>query len=270
MPAVGFAEALVEERCRCPDQFDVRQIEFGAAADESVGLAHVRGQHAATAQEVVEQFAGLLGVEQAVVAHLEPQGGNQVIQKVLSDLGGVVGDTDAQFGEFLLVTDSGQHQQLGRVHRASAHHHLPSGPDRPPTAVRVVVLHSGRPGALEGHPSHAGVGEQGQVATEEHRLQVGVGATPSRSAALGDRGLTEPIQYRSTRGGHPVAGLFGRTQPRRRRGPGAALGRDHQGGILDSVEIGAQVRVVPIRAGMLGPLVVVGGKARNPHHRVQR
>ena len=56
VPRVRLADALVEERRGGEDQLEVRQLEVVAAADESVGLADVRGQHAAPPDEVVEQL----------------------------------------------------------------------------------------------------------------------------------------------------------------------------------------------------------------------
>ena len=173
-----IAEAFLEERRRCPDQFKVGQFKVGPAADEPVGLADVGGQHAAPAQQVVEQLFGFLSVEKAVVRHIETQGGDQMIHQVLADFGRVVDDADTELGQLLLVADPRQHQKLGSVHRAGAQHNLTSGPHRLSLPPGVIELDPDRASALEDHPPHRRVGQQGQVRAMQHRFEVGVGAAP--------------------------------------------------------------------------------------------
>ena len=221
--AVRIAQPLFEERRRRPDQLEVGKFEFGSAAYEPVRLADVGGQHAAPAQQVVGQLLGLLGVEQTVVAHIETQGGNQMIHQVLADLRRVVSDPDTELRQLLFVTDPGQHQQLRGIHRAGTQHDLASSPHRLSAAITVIELDAHRAGSVEDHPADHRVGQQGQVRAVEHRLEVGVGTAPPGPAALGDRGLAEAVEYRTIRRGDPVARLLGGPQPRRRGRSGAAL-----------------------------------------------
>ena len=50
----GIADALVEERCRREDQLEIRHVEFGPAAHETVGLTDIRRQHPAPADQVIQ------------------------------------------------------------------------------------------------------------------------------------------------------------------------------------------------------------------------
>ena len=182
----------------------------------------------------------------------------------------MVGDTNAELGQLFFVADTGQHQQLGSVHRTGTQHHFAGGPDRLPAAVGVVELDPDRTAALEDHPAHRRVGQQGQIRAVQHRLEVGIRGTPPGTAALRHRGFAEPVEHRRVGRGHPVAGLLGSPQPCCRRRPRTALRRDHQCGVLHPVEVGPQMRVIPVLAGVLRPLVIVGRKAGHPHHRVHR
>ena len=223
MPGVRLTDTLIEEWGGRPNQFDVRQVEIISAAHEPVGLTDVGGQHAPATEQVIEQLAGLLGIEEAVVAHVESQCGDQVIQQIFAHLGGVVGETNSELGQLFLITDPGQHQQLRCVHRTSAQHHLASGPHRLPAPIGVVELDPDSAAALEDHPAHRRVGQQGQVRAVQHRLEIGIRAAPPGTATLRHRGLTKTIEHRCVGRSHPVASLLGRPQPCRRRGPRTAL-----------------------------------------------
>ena len=193
-----------------------------------------------------------------------------MVKQVATDLGRLVHHRDAELAEFRGVPDTGQHQQLRGVDGPRAQHHLPSGADGLATAVGVVVLDSHRAGALEDHPPDGGLGDQSEVGTVEHRLEIRISATPPRTAALRHGGLTEAVGHRTVGCGDRVAGLLGRAQPRRCRGARTALLGDHQRPVLDPIEVRTQVGVIPLLAGLLRPLVVVGGEAGHPHHRVHR
>ena len=217
MPGVRLADALVEERGGRPNQFDIGQVEVISAAHEPVGLADVGGQHAAAPEQIVRQLQRFFGGEQAVLADIESQCGDQMIQQVFAHLRGVVGDTNAELGQLFFVADAGQHQQLGSVHSTGAEHHLTCGPHRLPAAVGIVELDPDRTAALENHPTHRRVGQQGQIRAMQHRLEVGIRGAPPGTATLRHRGLAEPVEHRRVGRGHPVAGLLSGAKPCRGR-----------------------------------------------------
>jgi hypothetical protein len=73
MARIRVAEPLLEVRCGREYQFQVGQFEISAALDEAVRLTDVGREHAASADEVVQQFQRFLRREQCVVRHVETQ-----------------------------------------------------------------------------------------------------------------------------------------------------------------------------------------------------
>ncbi len=277
----GGNEALVEERGRREQQFQIGQVESVVAAHEAVGLGDVRGEHAAAAHQVVHQRRHLLRGEERVRLHSVPQGRDQVVEQVRPHLGHVAHHLDAVLAQVGRGADAGEHEQLGRVDGAAGEDDFAPGADHLASAV-ALVLHPDGAGSVEHHPSHQGLGDHVEVGPRRRRTQVGVRAAEAGTPLLRHHRLCHALGRRQ------VGALGGQTERRRRlevrRGdrPGAALGGHAQGAAAPLVVLGRPLEVLdapehldrrlegPVRTGRLGPLVVVRGEPAHPHHGVER
>ena len=94
-----------------------------------------------------------------------------------------VAQLDAVPGQFLAWADSGQHQQLRRIERATAEHNFALGADlRQPR--RVPILDPGSVGAFEQHTGNVGATADSQVGTARYGFEIGARIAAARAVLL--------------------------------------------------------------------------------------
>ena len=184
-----------------------------------------------------------------------------MVEQVAADAGRLLHHVDTVLGKMVAIADARQHQQLRAVDRSPAQHHLTAGRDDT-AGAELLEFHTGGTFSVEDHPCRAGFGMQRQIRPAQRGFEVCVSCAPPRSPALCDAGFAKAFGC--------VEAFRHGSQPGCRRTPGTALGRDDQRAVLNAVEVFLDVGVAPLLAGLLGPLVVVGGKTTHPHHRVYR
>ena len=83
---IWVTDAFVEERRHNEHQLQIRQLQVRAATDEPVCLTAIRCEHAAAADQVVDELPRFVGGEQGVVEGVEPDQGD-VAQQLTETLG---------------------------------------------------------------------------------------------------------------------------------------------------------------------------------------
>ena len=176
---------------------------------------------------------------------------------------------DPVFAELVAIPDAREHQQLRTVDRAAAQHHFTPRPHHLPASA-FVELDTDGTAPLEEHLGRRGFRVKSQVGALERGPQVGIRGAPPGAPALGDTCFAEAFGHSLIGFLNSITALLHGFQPCRSGRAGTSLARDGQRAGLDAAEIGLDVGVVPLFAGRLAPLVVVGGEAAHPHHRVHR
>ena len=219
----GLADALVVKGAGAQINSRSGHSNSGFGCTEPVGLADVGGQHAAPAQQVVGQFGGPLRVEEAVVANREAQRAIRWSSRFLPTSGraGSPGFRDRKalrnHRYRTASTAAGVHRPGAQNHLARAAHTVRRRPSASSNSTPTA-----RPPPISTLRTAAPVSNRRlrRYSTGE----VGVGATPARSATL-----ESPL---SRRIGRPPAGpvrsadirLLGGPQPGRRRWRGLRCG----------------------------------------------
>ena len=171
--------------------------------------------------------------------------------------------------ELIAISDAGEHQQLRTVDRAAAQHHFATRPHHLPAST-LVELDADGTVPVEEHLGRRGLREKSQVGALERRPQVGIRGAPPGAPALGDARFAEAFGHSPIGLLDSISAFLDGLQPCGGGRAGAALARDGQRAALDAAEIRLEVGVVPLLARGRAPLVVVGGEAAHPHHRVHR
>ncbi len=198
----------------------------------------------------------------------------------LAPTDGQVGDhVDALLAQVVGRADAGEHQQLGRADRARREDHLGLGPGGLVAAL-APVGDPGRPAALDQHPGHQGVGDDGEVLRPGGQVAVGRAAAPA--VPLGDLVVADPVLLgavevvvgdRAAADGRldEVPGVLGLVPQvlDRERPADAVIGALAATVVLGPAEVRQQLPVPPARAAVvIAPAVVVGLVAADVDHRV--
>ncbi len=118
-----------------------------------------------------------------------------MVDEVLPDLRGILDHLDSEFGKRSTVPNSGQHQQLWRIHRSPAQDDLPAGGNPSPFPADEVfdadcIL------AVEEHSAGLRIDPNREIGARSGRLQVGVSRAESGSATLAHHRLGKPARLR--------------------------------------------------------------------------
>ena len=217
---------------------------------------------------------------------LERRGGpdhrdRRVVDEVGADRRQVGDHVDAVLPQVVGRADAGQHQQLGRADRARRQDHLGLGPRGLVEAV-AAVGHPGGPAALDQHPGHQRVGDDGEVPRPGGEVAVGGAAAPT--VPLGDLVVPDPFLLRAVevlvgnraaadRRLDEVPGVLGLVPQvlDRQRPADAVVGALAAAVVLGPAEVRQQLPVPPAGAAeVIAPAVVVGLGAADVDHRVHR
>ena len=198
--------------------------------------------------------------------------------------GQVVDDVDADLAQVVAGPDAREHQQLRGVDRAAGEHHLAGRPARcarrPPARYSTPVA---RPPSTSTRVVSAPV-RTVRLGRVSRRVQVGVGRRPAPAAllrhlVLADALLGGAVEVVVARVAGGDRGLDDRAGPRVRRAQvldpqraaDAVEAVGAAGVVLHPAEQRQHVLVGPgLVAGELRPLVVVGRRAADVDHRVDR
>ena len=272
---------------RAEVQLLVRPRAAGPGADEAAELVDRQAERAAARGQVANpgQQLGPDGVQLVVQrrpGRLVVVADREMILQVGADRRVVEHDRDAEFAEQRRRPDSGQLQDLGRIHRAATQDDL-AGRRRDARHAALDVLDPDRALAIHADPPHPRAGFHTQVRPAERRAQEGVRRGPA--PALADR---DPVTAQAFRL-RPVE-IVGVRQAEflRRRHPGR-LGRMQKGAhILDVerpvaqgpsfrvdaplvlLEVGAHVVPAPAGVAHVAPVVEIDRHAAAVDQRVDR
>ena len=158
-------QAPAQQRHRKPDKLKIGGGQSRVAADEGDRLVHAGSQHPATREQEPDQLGRGVGREECDrlrAVNDDPAG--QVVLQVRADTHQVVARLHASGTQLVGIADARQHEQLRRVHRASADDDLAGGGHPLGHTGGIPVLHASGTGPVEQNPLDVSPGEDGQVA----------------------------------------------------------------------------------------------------------
>ena len=207
-----------------------------------------------------------------------------VVVEILPDAGKVVQHRDAEGGEPRAVADAGQHQELRRVDRTGADHHLAARAD----AHRLSLpnhLHPVAAPPLERQPRRLRRVDQRDVAAaRQGRIQVGrrhvvalavldVQVVPAHAFHLRAVEVVRPREAEFEAGVvERLGGGVRLMQPDRHHAERPAVAGNRAGVVLlvfQLLEIRQDVVVAPARGALVGPGVEVRAVPADVHHDVE-
>ena len=287
--AVGRRGAVVADRDRQEVEHQVRVGDVVVRTHEPAALEVVGGARALAEQPHQPDERPLPHRHprldrhrlQALVLDVDLE----VVLQVPADGGQVVHGRDAEGAQVVGVAHARQLEQLRRVERAAAQHHLAGLDALEVAATAGGVLDAGGAGAVEQDPVGERPRHHGEVRPVHHRVQVGACRAEAATAVhvaveLREALLAVAVDVVGAR----VAGLHGRVEERveqrvvgraafeHQRPVVPAVGRVGVGeAVLHPLEVRQAVGVVPrLHAGVGGPALVVERVAALEDHPVDR